>query len=662
MPATPLNTILNWFETGDFPTQEQFAASWSSFYHKDEFIPMDKVENLNTKLQDKTDKTVYEAHLTNPDAHNTTLAKLDGSNLNDVNIQAWKAILQVGELPSNIALIDDIPNALQGNVWTKEQSHALYILLEDFVLNGKIRADKIEALGLTELIPVTQTSLAAFMANNANYTYEKNDMIAIPDGNGNYSLYIFRGGSKTTSGNYIATGLSNITIAMVQGLQAALDAKLDKPSGNGNFFVNRNGAATGYRIINPASNYLLLWNGTDFTGSDIYNNSGKYGIGTTSPSEMLHLNNGRVRSKAVVLDDNTEQLPGQITYYNRRFRGTDVSGVARDFMYRDFADMIGLWSIFTQSQLTEWKTIANGGWTTATMSIFLINPIVVDNSNNNKYVSLIGANLNLNPASFSVTIVDISGNTIAVVPNSQVNVSNTSGQNLIFYFNFSTIPAGTYKIKLWNGVATYTSGVTFRVATSVDHIDLSGITWNTLVYENLFNTDTIANNTLYAINAKTKDANGNAITYPGSGIFTTAGLSSALCTMNDNFVIEIGLFFNSDPALRDSLGGLAIDTVNSLANTLIAGARVQRGQFKTLGDVPVPGATLSNNQRIIFAKSENILTTVLYTSSGSISSITNVTVDNTPVKLKSIRGNYDAAPSSYNDALFNLQIINAYKF
>ncbi|PIF44289.1 hypothetical protein CLU96_1230 [Chryseobacterium sp. 52] len=421
------------------------------------------------------------------------------------------------------------------------------------------------------------------------------------------------------------------------------------PAGDlGRNIYNSDGTLTANRTINTSTFYL--------------NFSGKVGINKPSPAEALDII-GRIKTDAIILNTNTESaIPNRIRTNGTFVFHTNSTSTEKRFMYWDYADYLALWNSFTEAQKTNIKTAANGGWTTATMSIFLINPIVVDNANNNKYVSLIGANLNLNPTSFSVTIVDINGNTVATVPNSQVNVSNTSGQNLIFYFNFSTIPAGTYKIKLWNGVATYTSGVTFRVATSVDLIDLSSITWNTLVYENLFNTDTIANNTLYAINAKTKDANGNVITYPGSGIFTTAGLSSALCTMNDNFVIEIGLFFNSDPALRDSLGGLAIDTVNSLANTLIAGARVQRGLFKTLGDVPVPGATLSNNQRIIFAKSENILTTVLYTSSGSISSITNVSVDNTPVKLKSIRGNYDAAPSTYNDALFNLQIITAYKF
>lgn len=106
----------------------------------------------------------------------------------------------------------------------------LYMALQDFVSNGKIRSDKIEALGLTELIPVTQTSLPEFISHYQDYTYEKNDIIAIPDNSGNYLLYIFKGGEKTISTNYISTKLTNITIGMVQGLQTVLNNKQDKLS------------------------------------------------------------------------------------------------------------------------------------------------------------------------------------------------------------------------------------------------------------------------------------------------------------------------------------------------------------------------------------------------------------------------------------------------
>jgi hypothetical protein len=491
MPNTPINTILSWFETGDFPTQEQFAASWSSFYHKDESIPMDKVENLTTKLQDKTDKSVYEAHLTNTEAHNTTLAKLDGSNLNANNIQAWKTILEVGSLPANIATVDDTANNIYGNVWKKEQSDALYMIADQFVSNGKIMASKIEALGLTELITVTETSLAAFMANNANYTYEKNDMIAIPDGAGNHSLYIYKGGTKTTAGNYIPTGLTNITIAMVQGLQAALDAKMDKPVFNGSFFANKSplGGAVTWRAVNPSTAYLLFWNGNDFTASSLYYDGTKFGIGTTTPSEMLHLSNGRLRTKAVVFDDNTETLPNQVTMWNRRFWGADLTGTRRMLMYRDYDDYKALWEGFSDAQKNEIKTIANGGWTTNTMSVAIISPPIVDKQNKPYWINLRGANLNLPPTSFKIELctgASVSAATATVVveiPGSQVQLY-TNGTDLTFYYNFKDIPEGTYKLRLWNGVAYYLTNFTLNVVAQVNRVDLNNIVWSRKIYNN----------------------------------------------------------------------------------------------------------------------------------------------------------------------------------
>jgi Pectate lyase superfamily protein len=198
---TPINTILSWFQTGDFPTQEQFAESWKSFYHKEENIPVDKVENLNAELQNKADASVFETHLTNENSHNATLAKLDASNLNEENTQAWKT-----------------------------------------------------ALGVT-----------------------------------------------TTT-------------------------------------------------LNPASNYLVYWDGNDFTASGVYYDGTKYGIGTTAPGEMFHLNNGRLRAKAMVFDENIETLPQQITYNSNRFYGTDLTGSARTFMFKDFIDYKSLWEGFTNAQ------------------------------------------------------------------------------------------------------------------------------------------------------------------------------------------------------------------------------------------------------------------------------------------------------------------------
>lgn len=537
-----LNTILSWFQTGDYPTQDQFQQSWSSFWHKYDKLPMSSIINLESSLQNKVDKSIYNAHLTSSDAHSTTLAKLDGSNLNYLNVQVWKDVLGVGELPSNIALIDDPANSLQGNVWTKSQSNALYLLLADFVVSGKIRADKIEALGLTELISVTETSLSAFITNNANYQFEKNDFIAIPNGSGNFNLYIYKGGSKTVSTNYLPTGLTNITIAMVEGLQNALDSKLDKPSGNGSFFVNRNGTVSSYRIINPSSNYLLFWNGTDFTSSDIYNIAGKYGIGTTSPTEAFHINNGRIRSKAMVLDENNETLINQITTYNRKLLFTDSTGTKKTILtIEDLpTEFMALPSKLSDTQKTTWKTEMNGGWSTGTISVGSILPAVTPYQDAPTWVTLRGANLNLNPANFSITVLSNVGVILATIPNSQINLIN--GTELSFYYNFYALGVGNYKFRLANGIATYDTGFSLKIADNIIQVPIGSINWGEKSYNDFDSPiqSAIGGNVHFKV-----DANQKPIADENVTVYKVKALDSLVFENSDNFYVEMNLAYNA---------------------------------------------------------------------------------------------------------------------
>lgn len=486
--STPINTILSWFETGDFPTQEQFAASWTSFRHKDESIPMDQVENLNSKLQEKVDKTVYNTHLTNEDAHITTLAKLNASNLNAANIQAWKTILGVGDLPANIATVDDGVNS--GNVYTKDQSDENYMQSADYVgTDGKILASMIEALGLTELISVTETSLSAFMANNAAYQYEKNDFIAIPNGSGNYALYIYNGGSKTVSSSYLPTGLTNITIAMVEGLQAALDAKMDKPSVTGSFFGNKSalGGQVTWRAINPSVAYLLFWNGNDFVASGIYSTGTKYGIGTTAPTETLHLNDGRIRAKAMVLDENTESLPNQVTLWNRRFHGTDLTGTRRMFMYRDYDDVHALFSGMTDPQKQQIRNdlrLAGENFSTGTPRIdVLLLPFIDNTKNFIQYTTLVGINLfvdNVTPNAYIKIkrMKDINGvnlPTPEVYDVDNFTVLQNFPNNLNFGINWFTKPEGYYQVFVTHNGITNASSPELIVKAGLTYSQFTGL-------------------------------------------------------------------------------------------------------------------------------------------------------------------------------------------
>jgi hypothetical protein len=49
-----LSTILSWFKTGLKPTENQFAQSWSSFWHKDDLIPQSSINGLQSILNNVT--------------------------------------------------------------------------------------------------------------------------------------------------------------------------------------------------------------------------------------------------------------------------------------------------------------------------------------------------------------------------------------------------------------------------------------------------------------------------------------------------------------------------------------------------------------------------------------------------------------------------------
>lgn len=372
---------------------------------------------------------------------------------------------------------------------TEQQANLLYLAIADYIINGKIRADKIEALGLTELIEVAETSLSQFAANSDLYEFQKNDVIAVPDGTGHYSLYIYKGGDKTVVANYLPTGLTNITIPMVQGLQAALDGKMDKPAANGSFFAYKSplGGQVSWRAINLSTAYLLFWNGNDFVASGIYTDGTKYGIGTTTPTETLHLNGGRMRTKAIVFDENPEALPYQITHTNRRFYGSDLTGTPRMFMYRDFSDYLALWQSFTDNQKTQIRTSMR--LSTETFSVgtpridVLLLPFIDNTKNFIQYTTLVGINLfvdNITPNAYIKIkrIKDVNGTNLPTPEIYDVDnftVLQNFPNNLNFGINWFTKPEGYYQVFVTHNGLTNASSPELIVKSGLTYSQFTGI-------------------------------------------------------------------------------------------------------------------------------------------------------------------------------------------
>ena len=109
---TEKNILQNWFVTGAKPTQEQFWAWQESYWHKSESIPVEMVQGLGDILGNKADTEQLK-----------NKANLDSSNLTNEHVLAWKEKLGVGELPSNIATIDE--GNKQGNTYTKTKVNEL---------------------------------------------------------------------------------------------------------------------------------------------------------------------------------------------------------------------------------------------------------------------------------------------------------------------------------------------------------------------------------------------------------------------------------------------------------------------------------------------------------------------------------------------------------
>ena len=138
MAQTAINIIKNWFKTGLKPTQDQFWNWMDSYWHKDELIPQDKIQDLSTTLSGKADAD----QLANK-------ANADATGLTDEQKSAWKEALSVREVPANIALVDKLDK--EGNVYSKEQVTELLDNLDKNIGNSdlEVPAGTVRTLNVT---------------------------------------------------------------------------------------------------------------------------------------------------------------------------------------------------------------------------------------------------------------------------------------------------------------------------------------------------------------------------------------------------------------------------------------------------------------------------------------------------------------------------------
>lgn len=84
MAQTAINIIKNWFKTGLKPTQEQFWNWMDSYWHKDELIPQENIQDLSTTLSGKADAD----QLANK-------ANADATGLTEEQVAEWQKALGI---------------------------------------------------------------------------------------------------------------------------------------------------------------------------------------------------------------------------------------------------------------------------------------------------------------------------------------------------------------------------------------------------------------------------------------------------------------------------------------------------------------------------------------------------------------------------------------
>jgi hypothetical protein len=160
---TALATIKNWFLTGLKPTQSQFHAWMDSFWHKDEAIPTNKITGLELILNAKAEKSQFDSHVIDPNAHaNLQRISEKGQANGYAPLNEFSQIL-IGYLKS----VNDLVTGGTEAVLTAEQGKILQNQING--INGLLASDNVNLDTVQEIIDAietVQTSLSTILVND----------------------------------------------------------------------------------------------------------------------------------------------------------------------------------------------------------------------------------------------------------------------------------------------------------------------------------------------------------------------------------------------------------------------------------------------------------------------------------------------------------------
>ena len=141
----PKNTLKQWFVTGAKPQQAQYWSWLDSYWHKSESIPINKIEGLETLIENKAD--VEEL---------ANYAKVDASNIGP-NQGAWRTALGINDITP--------PDVDLSNYYTKGEVDGL---LENVTVD--LTGYATESWVTTQTAPATQAEVEASTGTESNPT------------------------------------------------------------------------------------------------------------------------------------------------------------------------------------------------------------------------------------------------------------------------------------------------------------------------------------------------------------------------------------------------------------------------------------------------------------------------------------------------------------
>jgi len=162
--ATDLQTILSWFKTGLKPTQAQFWASWSSFWHKDEAIPQSSVSGLTNVLNAKVENDQFNAYKAANDA--LILGKEDKTKKGAPN--GYAPLDEFTKLAAQyLNIVNDLVTGGSTALLSAEQGKVLQTQIS--AINTLLTSDNVNLDTVQELVDAIETvqlSLSSILVND----------------------------------------------------------------------------------------------------------------------------------------------------------------------------------------------------------------------------------------------------------------------------------------------------------------------------------------------------------------------------------------------------------------------------------------------------------------------------------------------------------------